>query len=266
MNEAKLAAVRDAHGRPLPVCGDPDGVEVIVAFGAHPDDIDFGAAGSLSRWANQGVQIHYVVMTRGDAGGFDPADREGIEATRAAEQRAAAEAVGAASVTVWDEADGYLAPSDALQRAVVQVLRQHRPQLVLAPHPERDYERYQRSHPDHLACGEIVARAVYPALENPFAYPELQAAGLEAYRLRHLWFYGAPAARENRLVDVSAHLGSKLEALRSHLSQHPDVRAMEEFVASQLRDQAARGGLAEGVAAEAFHATEVNSAQTIAGF
>ncbi|MDR2257257.1 MAG: PIG-L family deacetylase [Arthrobacter sp.] len=271
MNEQNQAAVREHHGRPSPreasLAADvPDGVDTVVALGAHPDDIDFGAAGTLARWAEAGVSIHYVVMTKGDAGGFDPEDRDGMEARRREEQEGAARAVGALSVRVWEEADGHLTPSDRLQRDVVRVLRELRPQLVLAPHPERDYERYQRSHPDHLACGEIVARAVYPALENPFAYPELQEQGLLAYRLRHLWFYGAPAARENRLVDVSAQLPTKLLALRSHLSQHPDVGAMEAFVTRQLRAQGERGGLGLDVAAEAFHATEVNTAETIAGF
>jgi len=244
--------------------GAPRDVRVVVAFGAHPDDIDFGAAGTLARWAAAGIELHYVVMTRGDAGGFDPSERGGIEATRRAEQEAAAAAVGAASVAVWDERDGYLAPTDALQRSVVETLRTHRPQLVLAPHPERDYARLQRSHPDHLACGEIVTRAAYPAVENPFAYPELQAAGLTAHKLRHLWFYGAPAERENVRVDVSAHVEDKLCALRAHLSQHPDVAAMERFVREQLLRQGA--GLGEGVSAEAFHGVEVNAATTIAGF
>lgn len=271
MNEQNTAAARPLDGRPplreaLLAADVPDGVDTVVAFGAHPDDIDFGASGTLARWAAAGVAVHFVVMTKGDAGGFDPAERLGLEDTRRAEQEAAARAVGALSVRVWEEADGHLAPSDRLQRDVVRVLRELGPQLVLAPHPERDYERYQRSHPDHLACGEIVARAVYPALENPFAYPELEEEGLQAYRLRHLWFYGAPGARENRFVDVSEQLPTKLTALRSHLSQHPDVAAMEAFVTRQLRAQGERGGLGTGVAAEAFHATEVNTAQTIAGF
>lgn len=244
----------------------PPEVTSVVAFGAHPDDVDFGASATLARFAQAGVAVRYVVMTKGDAGGFDDAGREGIEATRAAEQRRAAEAVGALSVEVWDEPDGYLAPTDELARRVVKVLREHRPQLVLSPHPERDYERMQRSHPDHLACGEIVARAVYPALENPYAYPELQAAGLHAYKLRHLWFYGAPSARENTAVEVGAQLEIKLEALMAHLSQHPDPQRMREFVAAQARAVAAEAGLPAGSSAEAFHTVQVNGPTTIAGF
>ncbi|RKW71630.1 PIG-L deacetylase family protein [Galactobacter caseinivorans] len=244
----------------------PADVTSIVAFGAHPDDVDFGASATLARFAQAGVAVRYVVLTQGDAGGFEDAGREGIQATRAAEQRQAAEAVGALSVEVWDELDGHLAPTDALQRRVVKVLREHRPQLVLCPHPERDYERLQRSHPDHLACGEIITRAVYPALENPYAYPELQDAGLHAYKLRHLWFYGAPAARENTAVEIGGQLETKLQALMAHLSQHPDPQRMREFVAAQAQAVAANAGLPEGSFAEAFHTVEVNGPATIAGF
>lgn len=244
----------------------PAFVSSIVAFGAHPDDIDFGAAATLARFAAAGVAVRYVVMTRGDAGGFEEQGRSDIEATRAGEQAAAARAVGALGVEVWEEADGYLAPNDALQRRVVEVLREHRPQLVFCPHPERDYARIQRSHPDHLACGEIVTRAVYPALENPFAYPELQASGLHAYKLAQLWYYGAPAERENTAVEVTEQLPLKLDALMAHLSQHPDPERMRTFVSAQLGAIAAAAGLGEGRFAEAFHAVEVNGVETIAGF
>lgn len=244
----------------------PADVSSIVAFGAHPDDVDFGASATLARFAQAGVAVRFVVMTRGDAGGFEDTGRDNIQDTRAAEQRRAAEAVGALSVEVWDELDGFLAPTDALQQRVVRVLREHRPQLVLCPHPERDYERLQRSHPDHLACGEIITRAVYPALENPYAYPELQASGLHAYKLRHLWFYGAPAARENTAVQIDEQLPIKLQALMAHLSQHPDPVRMQEFVAAQAQAVAGAAGLPAGHYAEAFHTVEVNGATTIAGF
>lgn len=246
--------------------GAPEGVARVMAFAAHPDDIDFGAAGTVARWVRAGIEVRYVVMTRGDAGGFEEEGQAEISERRLEEQRAAGAAVGVHEVEVWAEPDGALAPSARLEEAVVAALRGFAPQLVLAPHPERDYERLQRSHPDHLACGEIVTRAVYPALENPFAYPALQASGLLAYKLEHLWFFGSPDARENTAVEVTGEWEAKLAALRSHLSQHPDVAKMQRFVASQCEAVAARAGLAPSTAAEAFHAVRVNSPQTIAGF
>ncbi|WP_334173401.1 PIG-L deacetylase family protein [Sinomonas sp.] len=241
-------------------------VRKVLAFGAHPDDLDFGVAGTVSAWAAQGVEVHYGIMTDGDAGGFDPAHRPEIVALRRDEQRAAAARVGVSEVHFLGYRDGYLEPTHDVQRDVVRLIRTLRPDVVVAMHPERNWSSLQMSHPDHLACGEAVTRAVYPAAENPYAYPELEAAGLNAYRVPWLWLYGAPDERVNHVVDITEHVDAKLEAIRVHLSQHPDVAATERFVRAKLAATAAASGLGAGASAEAFHVVAVNSPQTIAGF
>ncbi len=238
----------------------------VLAFAAHPDDIDFGAAGTLARWASDGAEITYCIMTSGDAGGFDPADRTGVSELRNEEQRAAARRVGAREVVFLGERDGYLEANHAVVAKAVAQIRRVRPDVVLSMHPERNWERIQASHPDHLACGEIVTRAVYPAAENPFAYPELAGQGLEAYKVPWLWFYGAPRERENRAVDVTATVDTKLAAIRVHASQHPDMEGMDASVRRFLQDNARRHGLPEGTSAEVFHVVGVNTPDTIAGF
>ncbi|MGL3804999.1 PIG-L deacetylase family protein [Paeniglutamicibacter sp. R2-26] len=241
-------------------------VKRVLCFGAHPDDLDFGASGTVAAWTAAGVHVEYCIMTDGDAGGFDERTAAEITATRHVEQRAAAALVGVDTVHFLGERDGYLEPTHAVQKRIVELIRTVRPEVVLAMHPERNWERIQRSHPDHLACGEAVTRAIYPAVENPFAYPELEEAGLHAYKLPWLWLYGAPTERENHAVDISGVFELKLEALRQHLSQHPDVPAMERYVRSQCLAKAREYGLAEGALAEAFHVVAVNAADTIAGF
>jgi LmbE family N-acetylglucosaminyl deacetylase len=241
-------------------------VRRVLCFAAHPDDLDFGASGTVAAWTAAGVEVQYCIMTDGDAGGFDPLHRERIVAMRHAEQREAAGIVGVSQVHFLGERDGFLEPSHEVQKQVVALIRTVRPDVVLAMHPERDWERMQRSHPDHLACGEAVTRAVYPAVENPYAYPELEADGLAAFKLRWLWLYGGPAARENHAVDVTAVFGQKLEALRQHLSQHPDVERMERFVRASAEAKAAEAGMDDGALAEAFHVVAVNAEDTIAGF
>lgn len=241
-------------------------VQRVLCFGAHPDDLDFGASGTVAAWTAGGVHVEYCIMTDGDAGGFDQRTAEEITQTRHAEQRAAAALVGVENVHFMGERDGYLEPTHAVMKQIVELIRKVQPDVVLAMHPERDWERIQRSHPDHLACGEAVTRAIYPAVENPFAYPELEAAGLHAYKLPWLWLYGAPTARENHAVDISAFFDKKLEALRQHISQHPDVASMERFVQEQCALKGEEYKLGDGALAEAFHVVEVNAADTIAGF
>lgn len=250
----------------------------VLAFGAHPDDLDFGAAATVAGLTRAGVEVTYCVMTDGDAGGFDPADRHAIDDLRKREQREAAALLGVRDVEFMGERDGYLEPSHDVIKQVVALMRRHRPDAVLAMHPERDWSRLQRSHPDHLAAGEAVVRAAYPAVENPFAYPELAEQGLEAFKLRWLVLFGGPAALTNLVLDVTGTEQLKLQALRHHVSQHPDVPRMEAFVLGTMaslhrawgpeRSSAAEEGPsgAEARYAEAFHLVAVNDESTISGF
>ena len=241
-------------------------IERVLCFTAHPDDIDFGAAGTIAAWTAAGVQVSYCIMTDGDAGGFDPAQREEIVRLRVAEQQRAAALVGVTDIHYLHQRDGYLEPSHEVMREVVRLIRQLRPDVVVSMHPERNWNRIQKSHPDHLAVGEAVTRAVYPALENPFAYPELAESGLEAYKLPWLWLFAGPEERENHFVDVTEHVDSKLAAIHIHVSQHPDVDAMERTVRGLMLGTGARAGLPAGRSAEAFHVVTVNGQGTIAGF
>ncbi|SKB76029.1 N-acetylglucosaminyl deacetylase, LmbE family [Arthrobacter sp. 49Tsu3.1M3] len=241
-------------------------IERVLCFTAHPDDIDFGAAGTVAAWTAAGVQVSYCIMTDGDAGGFDPEQREEIVRLRVAEQQRAAALVGVTDIHYLHQRDGYLEPSHEVMREVVRLIRQLRPDVVLSMHPERNWDRIQKSHPDHLAVGEAVTRAVYPALENPFAYPELAESGLEAYKLPWLWLFAGPEEHENHFVDVTEHVESKLAAIHIHVSQHPDVDAMERTVRGLMLGTGARAGLPAGRSAEAFHVVTVNGQGTIAGF
>lgn len=241
-------------------------ISSVLCFAAHPDDIDFGAAGTVAQWTAAGVRVQYCIMTDGDAGGFDAAQRDTMVELRRGEQIAAARQVGVEDIHYLGERDGYLEPSTDVIRRVVEVIRRVRPDVVMSMHPERNWDRIQKSHPDHLACGEAVTRAVYPAAENPYAFPELEAAGLASHRVSWLWFYAGPTQLENHFVDITDEVEDKLRALHFHGSQHPDAGRMDEVVRRMLQANAARGGLAPGRSAEVFQVVPVNSEQTIAGF
>jgi len=222
---------------------------VLCVF-AHPDDIDFGAAGTVAHWVDDGQAVTYLVVTRGEAGGFDEAfPREKMPAVREAEQRAAAAAVGVTAVEFLDgHIDGTLAPTLDLRRDITAVIRRVRPDRILTNSPLRRWERLAGpSHPDHLAVGEAVTCAVYPDARNAFAYPELRQ--LPAWTVREMWFFGGPAP--DHVVDVTATYPRKLAALRAHESQtsHEDV---DGFIRPRLTELARLGGLPEGSLAEAF--------------
>ena len=151
----------------------PEGVLVITA---HPDDLDFGAAGTIAMWTDSGVKVSYCICTDGDAGGFDPAvPRSEIPGIRRAEQTAAAAEIGvkAEDIHFLGYPDGALLVTLDLRRDISRVIRQVRPQIVVTQSPVRSFERIYASHPDHLAAGEAALCAVYPDARNPFAHTTL---------------------------------------------------------------------------------------------
>ncbi len=231
---------------------EPDVDRVLVVV-AHPDDADFGAAGTTAAWTGAGTAVTYLVCTRGEQGGFDDTPREQVPAIREAEQRAAAAVVGVSDVRFLDGyGDGYLDPTHELQRDICRVIRQVRPQRVLAQSAERWYDRIQASHPDHLAAGEATIRAVYPASRNPFAYPELlEVEGLEPWTVPEVWVMADERADHH--VDITATFERKLAALRAHASQ---TAHLGEELERRLREWnggvAQAAGWGEGRLAEVF--------------
>lgn len=238
------------------------GLQRVLAFAAHPDDIDFGASATIAALTARGVTVTLCLLTAGDAGGFDThRSSEQTAQLRVEEQERAAALVGIDRVIMCDERDGFVEPSYELVGKMVEVMRTVRPDMVLSFHPERAWDRLQKSHPDHLACGEAVVRAVYPAVENPFAYPHLAERGLAAWKVRHLLLMGAPQHLATTKVDVTGYADMKAQALQRHVSQHQDPQRMVEFVTDQLSHIHGAGGHAEE-----FHHVVVNGSDTISGF
>jgi LmbE family N-acetylglucosaminyl deacetylase len=240
--------------RNVKIDGDPARVLVVTA---HPDDLDFGAGGTIATWTAAGTHVTYCIATDGDAGGFDPAvPRCEIPTIRRAEQRAAGAILGVTDIHFLGYRDGQLAVSHELRRDITRVIRQVRPQLVLTLSPERDWSHISASHPDHLAAGEATVQAIYPDARNPFEHPSLLAdEGLSEWAVPQLWMFGSPTP--NTFVDVTEQFPRKLEAMAAHVSQTAHMGgALEARMRARMSDVAARAGLAQGRLAEAFHAVD----------
>jgi LmbE family N-acetylglucosaminyl deacetylase len=226
----------------------------VLVVTAHPDDVDFGAAGTVATLVEAGVAVTYCIITDGDAGGFDPSvPRSEIPGIRRAEQTAAAAALGVTDLRWLGYRDGELTVSHELRRDITRVIRQVRPQRVLTLSPERNWDRIGASHPDHMAAGEATVQAIYPDARNQFAHPTLMAdEGLGEWAVPELWMFGSP--RPNTFVDVTDKLAVKLQALRAHVSQTEHMTDLEGMIREWMSGAAARGGLPEGRLAEMFHA------------
>lgn len=232
---------------------DDSEVRRILAVMAHPDDVDFGAAGTVAGWTDLGIEVVYLMVTDGDAGGFDDGvTREEMAALRREEQRSAAKCAGVSDVRFLGYPDGRVEATLDLRRDIARVIRQVRPDRVLMPSAERNYERVYPSHPDHRAVGSAALDAVYPDARNPYAFPELLTdEGLEAWTVREVWTTGGPSS--GHFVDVTAQFARKLNALRAHASQTGHMGdGLEEMLRGWMSGNAARTGLPEGRLAETF--------------
>lgn len=233
--------------RPTPHLERPERALVIVA---HPDDADFGPAGTIAAWVDAGTVAHLVCCTSGEAGGEDPRlDPLELAAQREAEQLAAAKIVGYEGVTFLHQPDGALANDLALREQLVRVLRTFRPEAVLAADPRVLVSRWGHvQHTDHRAAGMAALDAVYPASQNPMAFPHLALhEGLEPHAVGALYLFWAD--QPNAFVDVTATLDRKIAALRQHASQIREPEKLEQ----EIREWAASTGEPLRVtAAEAF--------------
>jgi LmbE family N-acetylglucosaminyl deacetylase len=224
----------------------------ILVVTAHPDDVDFGAAGTVATFTAAGIEVTYCVCTDGDAGGFDPAvDRAEIPGIRRAEQVAAAKAVGVEDVRFLGYSDGSLDVTQDLRRDISRVIRQVRPQRMLIQSPERNWARVGASHPDHLASGQAAIAAIYPDARNPFAHPTLLAdEGLEEWAVPETWVMAHPES--NHTVDVTDVFHLKIAALRAHESQTAHMDDLDDRLRTWGTTNAEAGGLPAGRLAERF--------------
>ena len=228
-----------------------DGIERILVVSAHPDDVDFGAAGSIATWTDAGIEVSYCLVTDGDAGGSDNTiTRAEMGQIRRREQADAAAKVGVTDLHFLAHPDGRVLASIELRRDLSRVIRKVKPNRVLIQSPERNWDRIYASHPDHLATGEAAMAAVYPDARNPFAHPELLDEGFEPWAAREVYVMAHP--NSNTAVDITNAIDRKIAALMCHESQHADPKMIETLVREWARANAALAGLDDDRRAETF--------------
>ncbi len=177
----------------------------------------------------------YVICTNGDKGSEDPElTAEGLSVIRQREQRAAASIVGVEEVVFLGFADGELQNGPPLRRALVEVIRRFRPDVILCQDPaNRTFENAYVSHADHRAAGEAAFDAVYPAAGSRRFFPEMISLGLKPHKVREAFFFGTHAP--NLWVDITPVIDIKIRALFCHQSQVGHRDDLERFVRERFR-------------------------------
>lgn len=201
-----------------------------LVISAHPDDVDFGCAGTLAQWAREGAEIVYTICTSGEKGSDDPSvTQPELMRIREKEQSAAAEAVGAKEVIFLRKPDGELQTSLEFRGELVRIIRQCRPDILFTHDPaNRAFDNQYLFHADHRVTGEMVFDAAYPAALNRNFFPAHLIAGFNPHAVSTMYFFGA--AQPDTWVDIEPTLDLKIKALRCHASQIQDPKLMEKFV------------------------------------
>lgn len=211
---------------------------------AHPDDSEFGPAGTAAAWIDAGSVGRLVVCTSGDQGGEDP-DLDPLElaAIREREQRAAADVIGYDDVVFLHQPDGALANDLALREHLVREIRVFRPDAVLTHDPEALFHEDEGiNHTDHRTAGLAAVDAVYPAARNPMAFPWLARDGLASHEVRRMYLFWSN--RPNTYVDISLTLERKLAALKAHESQLKKPDDIESWIRTWAAEVGAKVGVA----------------------
>lgn len=234
--------------------GDITAPERVLVVVAHPDDVDFGTAGTMAALVSAGSNVSYCLVTSGDAGDDDlTRTSEDLAALRQREQKAAALAVGVEDLHWLNYPDGRVENSLALRRDISRVIRLVRPDVVVTQPTSANWDRIYGAHPDHLATAWATMAAVYPDARNPRSHPELLAEGHEPHTVSEVWMMWMAAAEGTMMhVDITATFDKKVEALRCHSSQTDRIENLEELLLEWAAGVAANAPMEPGCLAEGF--------------
>jgi len=229
----------------------------VLVVTAHPDDVDFGAGGTIAQWTAKGIEVSYCIATNGDQGGEDPdLPRDQMPVIRQKEQRDAGKILGVTDIEFLNYRDGWLEPTIELRKKIVRAIRRVKPDRMIIQSPERNWDRLGASHPDHMAAGEAAIQAVYPDSRNRFAFMDLLDEGLEPWRVKEVWV--TSMITPNHYVDITDTFPKKMAALHAHVSQTAHNSELEKMVREWGERNAEAGGLPAGRIAEAFRVVNTN--------
>ncbi len=218
-------------------------LKTVLCIAAHPDDNEFSVAGTVAKWARQGREIIFVLVTSGDAGTNEPnANLEELMQTRERECWEAAKILGVKEIVFLRYRDGVLEPTLELRRDLTRVIRKYKPDIVMCGDPtQRWFGHGYLNHPDHRAVASAALDAVFPSAETRYIFPELLAEGLEPHKVKEVFISFGTGA--DTWVDIADTIDLKCAALKAHVSQI----GQGEWIDKQMREWAEREGEGTGI-------------------
>jgi len=223
---------------PEPFKALPEDWERALAIVAHPDDMEFGAAAAVARWTGQGKSIAYCMVSSGEAG-IDGMPPDECRAVREAEQIASANVVGVYQVDFLGFQDGIIEYGVPLRRAIAQVVRGYRPDIVITGNFRDTWGGTNLNQADHIAVGRAVVDAVRDA-GNRWIFNEQLTGDLQPWGgVKAVWAFGSPGA--THAVDITDTFDAGVESLRAHAA-YIEGLGWENFDAREFLEGFARQG------------------------
>ncbi len=223
--------------------------KVVLGVAAHPDDLDFGASGTLAKFAEQGAAIHYLILTDGSKGTENKTlTPQQLSRIREEEQREAIKAIGGSKAHFLGYPDGYLEVTMDLKKDIVKIIRKVRPDVVITMDPSMLYSASRGfiNHPDHRAAGQATLDAVFPLARDHLSFPELYQQGYMPHKTKTVLLTNFD--QQNYIVDITNTFDKKIAALKAHQSQVGDIDNIKPWLRENASKIGARGGyeLGEG--------------------
>jgi len=223
---------------------------------AHPDDVEFGAAAAIARWTDQGKTVVYCMVTSGEAG-IDGIAPDECREIRIAEQIASGKIVGVETVEFLGLPDGTIEYGVALRRAITEVVRKHRPEIIITNNFRETWGGSMPNQPDHMAVGRAALNAAADA-GNRWIFAEQLVDGVEPWGgVKQVWAAGSPDGRHG--VDTTDTFDRGVESLKAHKA-YIDGLGWEnfdpaEFLEGLSRPTGSRLGVTHAASFEVFSMT-----------
>ena len=210
--------------------------KTVLAVGAHPDDMDFGASGTIARWVSEGATCYYLICTDGSRGSSDPQmTHKRLAEIRNEEQKKAAKVLGVKKVFFLNHTDTQLVADLVLKEEIVRVIRKLRPNTVITMDPTFYYTTEMIgfdsgfvNHTDHRAAALATMDSCFPLARDRLTFPEHEKEGLKPHRVEELFFVGFE--KKDFIVDITKTFEKKIKALSLHKSQFDNFKEVEKRV------------------------------------
>jgi len=210
--------------------------KIVLAVGAHPDDMEFGASGTIAKWVEEGATAYYLICTDGSRGSSDPKmTHKRLSEIRKKEQQEACRVLGIKKVFFLNHPDTQLVADLTFKEEIVRFIRRLRPNIMITMDPTFyfttdliGWDTGFVNHTDHRAAALATMDACFPLARDRLTFQEHEKEGLKPHRVEELLL--TSVEKKDFLVDITKTFSKKIKALSLHKSQFEDFEEIKKRV------------------------------------